>query len=78
LAGNLTVTLKTNKSRETRPRRPRSPSRSSGDASNCFVLQVKSAEFHKGTRILDDLSFDTTKLHTRRRLQNCVTISQSP
>jgi hypothetical protein len=39
------------------------PSISSGDASNCFVFQVKSADFYKGTRILDDLGFEMTKLH---------------
>jgi hypothetical protein len=49
LAGTMTVTLKSNKSRETRPRRQCSPSISSGDASNCFVCQVKSADFYKGT-----------------------------
>jgi hypothetical protein len=63
-AGNITVTLKAYKSRETRPRRPRSPSISYGDASNCFVFQVKSADLYRGTRIVDDLTFDTTKLHS--------------
>jgi hypothetical protein len=63
-AGNMTVTLTANKSRETRPQRQCFPSISSGDASNCFVFQVKSAEFHRGTRIFDNLSFDATKLHS--------------
>jgi hypothetical protein len=60
LAATTTVTLTANKSRATRLGRPYSPSISSGDASNCFVFQVKSADFHKGTRIFDDVSFDTT------------------
>jgi hypothetical protein len=64
LAGKMTVTLKANKSRETQPQRPRSPSISSGDASNCSAVQVNSADFYRGTRIFDDLSFDTTKLHS--------------
>jgi hypothetical protein len=64
LAGNMTVTLKAEKSRETRERRPRSLSISSGDASKCFIFQVKSADFYRGTRIFEDLSFDTTKLHS--------------
>jgi hypothetical protein len=33
---------------------------------------------YRGTRIFDDSSFDTTKLHSWRILQNRVTISQSP
>jgi hypothetical protein len=64
LAGNMTVTLKANKSRETPPRRPYSPSGSSYDASPCFVFQVKSADFDRGIRIFADVSFDTTKLHS--------------
>jgi hypothetical protein len=64
LTGILIVTLKANKSREIRPRRQRSPSISSGDALNCFVFQVKSADFYRVTRIFDDLSFDKTKLHS--------------
>jgi hypothetical protein len=63
LGGNMTLRLKANESRETRPPRPCSPSISSYHASNCFVFQVKSADFYRGTRIVDDLSFDTTKLH---------------
>jgi hypothetical protein len=43
---------------------PAFPSISSRDTSNCFVFQVKSADFDKGTRILDDLSFGSTKLHS--------------
>jgi hypothetical protein len=47
LAGNMTVTSKANKSREKRPRRPCSLSISFGDASNCFVVQVKSADSYR-------------------------------
>jgi hypothetical protein len=56
--------MKANKSRETRPRRQYSPSISSGDASNGFISQVKSADFYGGTRFVDDLNFDATKLHS--------------
>jgi hypothetical protein len=54
------------------------PSISSGDASKCSVFQIKSADFYRGIRSVDDLNFDTTKLHLWRILQNCVSISQSP
>jgi hypothetical protein len=74
LAGKITGALKTNRPREIRPRRPGSPSTSSGDASNCFVCRVKSADFYSGTRNFDDLRFDTTKLHSRMILQNRVII----
>jgi hypothetical protein len=48
LAGNMTVTLKAHKSRETQPRLQHSASISSGDASNCFVSHVKSADVYRG------------------------------
>jgi hypothetical protein len=64
LAGKITVRLKANKSREIRLRFPRSPSISSWHTSNCFALQVKSADFYRGTRIFDDLSYDASKLHS--------------
>jgi hypothetical protein len=63
LVGNMTVTMTANKCRETRPRRPRSPSISSGDASNCFVCQVKSADFFRGPE------FSTTWVLIR---PNCI------
>jgi hypothetical protein len=64
LAGNMTVTLTANKSRETPPGRLYSPSMSLSDASNYFIFETKYADFYRGSRTVDDLGFDTTKLHS--------------
>jgi hypothetical protein len=60
----MIVTLKATRCRETWMRPQRSPSISSCHISNYFAFQVKSLDFCKGTRIVDDLNFDASKLHS--------------
>jgi hypothetical protein len=54
-----------------------SPPISSCYSSNCRDSQIRSANFHKGTRISGRLYFDDSPLHLWATLHNCIAISQS-